>query len=94
MKIKINETMRGKVPSCYVGKTFEVVQTGRVGDHCPSLRKDTPGGQFLTWDSYEGVTSTGRKITFVRYARWPTQLMVSRSGFSRGTWIYDFEIIS
>lgn len=93
MKIKIIESSRGKTPSVYVNKTFEVVQTGKVGDPAPSLRPDPETGkQELTWDSYEGLTTTGRRIRFTVYAKWPTQLFVHRDGFSKGTWVYGFEI--
>lgn len=85
MKITILASSRGKVPSVYVGKTFEVTQIVRVGDAlCTGP---------ATWNAYEGVTSTGRNIRFTDYAAadWadgvrPT-MIVHREGFVRGTWI-------
>lgn len=93
MEITIHESSRTKVPSVYVGKTFVVVQTTAVGDRLPSLRKNADGSDAIsTWDAYEGVTSTGKKISIVKYVNHPDKIFVKREGYTRGTWIYDFTI--
>lgn len=78
--IKILESSRGKVPSCYVNKTFEVKQvsfSGHIDVGC---------------DKWVGKTSTGKEIAFSRYGWSPDKLFVTREGFARGTWCYNFEI--
>jgi len=90
MRITIKASSRGKVPSVYVNKTFEVIRTRQVGDPIEIRGKMIP----CSWDSYEGVTSTGRKIRFTLFASLPNcacRLQVEREGFVRGTWIPEGE---
>ena len=94
MRITIKASTRGKVPSVYVGKTFDVVQVTKAGDELPTCRKNDDGTfRRATWDAYEGITSTGRKISFTHYQNndWEMKLIVHREGFARGTWIPEGE---
>lgn len=95
-RITIMESSRGKVPSVYVGKTFEVTQTTRRGDELPTVRKN-PDGSYAraSWDAYEGTTTTGRKVSFTIYHEFKAdspKLFVRREGFGRGTWVHEYEL--
>ena len=88
--ITVKASSRGKVPSCYVGQTFQVEHVDRPGDLAPTLRPES--GNIKTWDRWVGKMPSGRKVEFVRFASRPGSIIVNREGFVRGTWIYEFEI--
>lgn len=90
MKIRVQESSRGKVPSKYVNKVFELVFCSRVrnGD-----ATDRGPYKLDGFDSYTGKTKSGKTLHFMKLAgeqRGPVWF-VRQEDCCRGTWLFDVE---
>jgi hypothetical protein len=78
-KITINETSRGRVPSCYAGKTFVLT----FESHTDS--------QYGGFDHYVSTFKNGSKVEFTRFAsdgKWKVNKALS----AKGTWLEDVTV--
>lgn len=91
MKITIHSTLIGKLPSCFIGKTFEVVKTVSVGDLIEVFDKKTGEKLRAKWESWEGKQKNGKSIRFVRFVG-DTKLQIAREQFSAYSWATSFEV--
>lgn len=89
MKIKILASSRGKTPSCYVNRVFELTKTIAVGDPMPTVGN---GKTFSTFSAYTSTMKNGKPVLFTHYSAEP-RWFVRRPDRSAGTWLYNVEIV-
>lgn len=78
--IKVNESSRGKTPSCYVNKTFNLTYAG-------------PNG---TMHSYMANLKNGTAIRFTYFPEYPSdspRWFVRKGTSFAGTWLHDVTVV-
>lgn len=95
-KLTIKASHRGKVPSCYVGKTFDLELRAQV-----RIGHNLEGGRVADseWDSYTATMKNGKTLFITHYfsdmSRDGSELhwFVRREGSFAGTWLYEVTAI-